>query len=66
MTAYELGRILWEARLMEAWGKHHGPVMIARNPWPPHMTHPTEVATQHELAYAEAKALLKICEVILK
>ena len=53
---FELGELLWKARLRFAWGSH-ADVMIARDPWPPHRAHPS-LTTAHELAIAEAQALL--------
>lgn len=55
-TAFDIGRVLWEARLRSAWGAH-ADTMIARDPWPPHASHPS-MAVAHELAIAEARALL--------
>lgn len=60
--AWELAKVLFEARTMEAWGAH-GKHIIARLPWYPHAMHPL-CAEAHLLAYAEAKALLKLYEVI--
>jgi len=56
-TAFEVGRTLWEARVREAWGPYAETIM-ARNPWPPHETHPDRAA-QHDLAIAEARAVLR-------
>lgn len=53
---FKLGQVLWEARLRAAWG-NHAPALIARDPWPPHRAHPG-LAVAHELAIAEATALL--------
>lgn len=57
MTAFSIGKLLWEARLRAAWGRH-ADTMIARDPWPPHRAHPG-LTTAHELAIAEAEALLR-------
>ncbi|MBP7704154.1 MAG: hypothetical protein KA105_02575 [Caulobacter sp.] len=61
VTPFELGRVMWEARKREAWGKSADAIM-ARTPWPPHASHP-ETAEEHLLAMAEAKAVLKLYEV---
>lgn len=60
--AWELAKVLFEARTREAWGSH-GEIIIARlGPWRSHAKHPL-CAEAHLLAYAEAKALLKLYEV---
>lgn len=56
ITAFDLGKVLYEARKREAWGKQFGQVMIDRNPWPAHEGAPW--AADHDLALAEANALL--------
>jgi hypothetical protein len=58
VTAFELGHVLWRARKLAAWGPVSGNVMIQRTPWPPHESHPN-IAEEHLLAIAEAKAALK-------
>ncbi len=57
VTALEIGRVLWEARLRYAWGKH-AESLIAAQPWPKHLAAP-EIAEAHLLAIDEAKVLLK-------
>lgn len=59
-TAFKLGRVLFEARTMEAWGSH-GPHIIARTPWPKHPA--ADRAEGHIMAIAEAKALLAVYDV---
>lgn len=61
MTAFEIGRVLWEARKREAWGPYADPIM-ARAPWPRHIADP-DMSADHMLAIAEARALLKVCSV---
>lgn len=57
-NAWDLARVIWEARKYAAWGKDAGAKLIERTPWQNHATHPL-VATEHELAHAEAKAALR-------
>lgn len=57
MTPFALGRVIWEARLREAWGPA-AQDRIDRTPWPPHETHPSRTA-DHDLAIASARAALK-------
>jgi len=63
MTEWELAEIITNARLMEAWGKSHGPHMCARVPWPRtpkdlrnygHNPHP-----EIDLSLAAARAVIK-------
>lgn len=56
MTAFDLGRIIWEARIREAWGKHADHVM-ARTPWPKHRA-AHDIAAEHELCIAQAQAAI--------
>lgn len=60
-TALEIGRVLWEARLRYAWGKH-AESLIARQPWPKHLASP-DIAEAHLLAIEEAKVLLRTFKV---
>lgn len=64
MSVFEVGRILWEARKREAWGAYADTIM-ARTPWPRHIADP-DMAADHMLAIAEAKALLSKASVSLK
>lgn len=61
VTALELGRVLWEARLRYAWGKH-AENLIVRWPWPTHLADP-DITEAHLLAIQEAKVLLKTYKV---
>lgn len=56
MSPFELGRILWEARLRSAWGAHAATIM-ARSPWPDHISDPN-IAAEHQLCIVQAKAAL--------
>jgi len=62
VTAFALGRVIWEARLEAAWGGMGDPTLPERrkklNPWPPHEAHPNRAA-EHDLAIDVARALLK-------
>ncbi len=55
-VAFELGRIIYEARIREAWGSH-ADLRLARLPWPAHIA--AERAAEHDLAIACARAVLK-------
>lgn len=54
---FEIGRALWEARIRAAWSPESAELRLKANPWPRHMA--DERAAEHDLALAEAKALLK-------
>lgn len=56
-SAWDLARVLWEARKYAAWGKDAGSKLIERTPWQKHPAHPL-VTMEHELAHAEAKAAI--------
>lgn len=57
-TAFDLGRVIWEARIREAWPQAHAELRMDQTPWPPHETHPSRAA-DHDLAIASAAAVLK-------
>lgn len=67
MNAFDLGRILYEARINEAWnfGGTHAADRLAKHPYPRHPADadPRCDSAMIELAQAEAKALLKVCTV---
>lgn len=56
-TVDDVAKVLWEARIREAWGTH-ADIIVSRTPWPLHEAHPLRAAS-HELAYAEARAIMK-------
>ena len=56
MTPFELGRILWEARVKAAWGAY-APTIMARTPWPDHIADPN-IAAEHQLCIVQAKAAI--------
>lgn len=57
MTAFDLAKMLHEARIRYAWGAH-ADVILLREAWPAHDQHP-DLYESHHLALAEARALLK-------
>lgn len=66
MNAFDLGRILYEARIREAWNfGDKGQARLDANPYPRHPAD-ADVRTQSaevELAQAQAKTLLRVCTV---
>lgn len=64
VTAFELGRVIWEARIRAAWHPASAELRLTESPWPPHATHGSEPVASHDLAIAEAKAILKHYEVV--
>ncbi len=58
MTPFELGRVIWEARVREAWGATYGETLIARTPWPDHAADPS-MTEAHRLCVVQAKAAIK-------
>ena len=56
LTPFTLGKIIWEARLREAWGKH-GETLILQQPWPKHIA-AHDIAAEHQLCIVQAKAAL--------
>lgn len=67
MNYFELGRILYEARIREAWnfGPGHDDRVLAERPYP---RHPADAdlrsqSAEVDLAIAQAKALLKVASV---
>lgn len=56
ITAFQLGQILYEARIREAWGSAADD-RLGKLPWPRHEG--AERGAEHDLAIAQAKALLK-------
>ena len=68
MTAFELGRILYEARIREAWkfGAGHAEKRLEAHPYPRHLSDAdprSQNCAEIELAQAQAKALLRQCTV---
>lgn len=68
MTPFELGKILYEARIREAWnfGPGHAEARLAKHPYPRHPADTDPRSNDNasiQLAQAEAKALLKVCRV---
>lgn len=55
-SAFDLGRVIWEARVREAWGSHAETIML-RSPWPKHIAAP-DIGADHQLCIASAKAAL--------
>jgi hypothetical protein len=58
MTPFDLGRLLYEARIRAAWTPASADLRLRENPWPEH--HAAERAAGHDLAIAEAKAVLAV------
>lgn len=54
--AFELGRVIWEARIKAAWHPESAKLRMSANPWPEHFA--AERASEHDLAIASAKAVL--------
>lgn len=67
MSPFELGRVLYEARIREAWSfrKGHAEHVLADRPYPRHAADPDPrtQSAEVDLAIAQAKALLKVCAV---
>lgn len=57
LTAFTLGKIIWEARLREAWGKH-AENLIRQQPWPKHIAS-HDIAAEHQLCIVQAEAAIK-------
>lgn len=55
-AAFDLGRVIYEARVREAWGKQ-APLRLSNSPWPEHLG--AERAAEHDLAISCARAVLK-------
>lgn len=71
LAAFELGRILYEARIREAWtfSKADGRAerRLAEHPYPRHPADAdprSQNCAEIELAQAQAKALLRVCRVV--
>jgi len=56
MTPFDLGRILWEARIREAWGASAESI-LARTPWPKHAAS-HDISADHQLCIVQARAAL--------
>jgi hypothetical protein len=69
MNWFDLGRILYETRIREAWtfskGDGRAEARLARHPYPRHPADadPACQSAEVELAQAQARALLKVCVV---
>jgi hypothetical protein len=57
MTPFELGRVIWEARVKAAWGAY-APTIMARTPWPEHVAD-TNIAAEHQLCIVQARAAIE-------
>lgn len=57
MTPFELGKLIWEARIREAWGKHADHI-LARTPWPTHAA-AHDIAAEHQLCIVQAKVAIE-------
>lgn len=73
ISAFELGRVLYEARIREAWnfGTAAGKAeqRLAQHPYPRHPADAdprSQNCAEIELAQAQARALLKVCDVRLR
>lgn len=73
MNAFELGCILYEARIREAWDfdgtGHYSERRLQQHPYPRHPADANPISqncAEIELAQAQAKALLKQAVVTLK
>ena len=68
MTPFQLGKILYEARVMEAWKGMGADERLRKHPYPRHQAD-ADVRSQSaevDLAIAQAKQLLKVCNVEMK
>ena len=65
VAALEMGRTLFEARVRAAWGRGADVRIAALGPWPRHLSQP-DIAEDHLLAIAAAKALLETHDVTPK
>lgn len=64
MSPFDLGRILYEARIREAWNfGDKGERRLKQHPYPRHVADQEGITAESDLAIAQAKALLKVCEV---
>ena len=67
MTAFDLGRILYEAAIREAWGFGSGYAerKLAAEPYPRHPADPDPRcdSARVQISQAQARALLKVCSV---
>jgi len=67
MTPFELGKILYEARVREAWnfGGTHADDRLSKHPYPRHPADadPRCDSAEIQLAQAQARTLLKVCTV---
>lgn len=70
ITAFELGRVLYEARIREAWtfakGDGRAEDRLAKHPYPRHPADAdprSQNCAEIELAQAQARALLRVCSV---
>lgn len=72
MDWFELGRLLYEARIREAWnygqGGKHAEARLEAHPYPRHPADPDPRCDSAEiqLAQAQAKALLKTHQVLAR
>lgn len=70
VTYFELGKVLYEARIREAWGfsKAKAEQRLAEHPYPRHPADadPRRESAEADLAMAQAKALLKAYDVTPK
>jgi len=57
LSVFEVGRVIWEARVREAWGPY-AETIIKRSPWPKHIASP-DIGADHQLCIASARAVLK-------
>lgn len=64
MRAFDLGRILFEARIRAAWSPASAELRLRSTPWPEHEA--AERAADHDLAIAGAKAVLAIFDLTAK
>lgn len=67
---FEFGRMLYEARVREAWnfGRGHAQRRLDEHPYPRHPADadPRVQSAEVDLAQAQAKALLKVCTITRK
>jgi len=54
--AFELGRVIYEARIRAAWPKASADLRLTANPWPRHIA--DERSAEHDLALASATAVV--------
>ena len=58
MDDFALGKVIYEARIREAWGKH-ADARLQKYPYPRHRAYEAEQSAEADLAMACARAVIK-------